>query len=201
MLIFNYGKTEKGCSEAALLKQQENVKKGMRPLLLSARHIGTLQLMEKGELKEHGSIIIDEASLLNRVQAEFLCYVADKLDICVEVYGLRLDEKGQIAEGAVYIMAHAESIEAVAEKDVPKEEQQEDIAEQVSPYLLEFLEAEGYSEKLTSLRRNSRYLDEGILSAMAVVLDTELPQDYDIEAKKETLIQYLETKIKYEVIR
>lgn len=201
MLIFYYGKTEKGCSEAALLKQQENIKKGMRPLLLSARHVGTLQLMEKNELKEHGSIIIDEASALNRVQAEFLCYAADKLDICVEVFGLRLSDKGQIAEGAMYIMAYAEVIEAVSEEAAAEDVPQEDITQQVSPYLLEFLEADGYSEKLTSLRRNSRHLDESMLGAMAVVLDTELPEEYDIEAKKEALIQYLETKIKYEIIR
>lgn len=66
--------------------------------------------------------------------------------------------------------------------------------------LMEFLEADSYTDKLTLLQDKKKYLTEGILDSMAVALDLA-QNDGDFEQKFDELRRCLKTLEKYECSR
>ena len=58
-------------------------------------------------------VLVDEAQFLSKCQVEQLCDVVDRLSIPVICYGLRTDFRGDLFEGAMWLMAWADTIEEI----------------------------------------------------------------------------------------
>lgn len=72
--------------------------------------------------------------------------------------------------------------------------------EEISEDLLNFLDAEGNEGKLDVLERIRGRLNDDIINAIAISLDTEI-RDGSIEEKYEEIKEYLRTMIRYEGAR
>ena len=67
---------------------------------------------------EHASapidcVLIDEAQFLDRVQVLASCAIADRLGIAVLAYGLRTDFRGELFEGARWLLALADVLSEI----------------------------------------------------------------------------------------
>lgn len=58
-------------------------------------------------------IFIDEAQFLTKAQVQQLHYIAACLGVPVIAYGIRTDSKGEPFEGAIYLLALAETVEEI----------------------------------------------------------------------------------------
>lgn len=74
----------------------------------------------------------------------------------------------------------------------------EDIQEeQVNPYLLQFLDAESYTEKLNVLAACRDKLDDKLINAMAASMEIEVPEG-TINQRYASLQSCIRTHVKYE---
>lgn len=74
------------------------------------------------------------------------------------------------------------------------------VEEQVNPYLLQFLDADSYEQKLNVLQEIRSKVDETTLHSMAVAMDFTLTEG-NREEKIDSLIYYLKTLQRYECNR
>ena len=58
-------------------------------------------------------VLVDESQFLTKRQVEQLCDVVDRLKIPVICYGLRTDFRGDLFEGAMWLLAWADTIEEI----------------------------------------------------------------------------------------
>ena len=65
------------------------------------------------DVKRYDCVIVDEAQFLTKEQVAFLVHIVDDLNIPVIAYGLRADFQGNFFEGSQWLMAWADTIEAV----------------------------------------------------------------------------------------
>lgn len=70
----------------------------------------------------------------------------------------------------------------------------------VNPYLLLFLDAESYTEKLNVLALCKDKLDDGLINAMAASMEIEVP-DGSVEQRYASLRSCIRTYVKYEGTR
>ncbi len=65
----------------------------------------------EGRLDGVAAILVDEAQFLNKSQVQQLHYIAQVCKVPVMAYGIRSDSNGEPFEGAVYLLALAETLE------------------------------------------------------------------------------------------
>lgn len=198
LLTFKFGIDDKQISDSALDLKVSIIESGNKVLQLPSKHIATIQMMEDSEIKDYGAVIVEECHLCTRVQAEFLLHVVKSLGINVYVFGKRCDESRTPYEGATYLLAWADEISAI-EEAVQNEHTEEELA--ISPQLLSFIEAETNREKLEVFRQIKDSVDNDMINTIAVILDVEIAENDDIEARCADVIYCLETMVKYEVVR
>mgnify|MGYP006916316086 CR=1 FL=1 len=68
---------------------------------------------------------------------------------------------------------------------------------QVNEYLMEFLDAETFDEKLEVLRRIRLNIDDKTIDAIAVAIDTEIPAG-SVDERYDKLMEHMKMKKKYE---
>ena len=68
---------------------------------------------------------------------------------------------------------------------------------QVNEYLMEFLDAETFDEKIEVLRSIRSKIDNGTIDAIAVAMDTEIPAG-DLDERYDKLMEHMRMKKKYE---
>lgn len=217
---------------------------GRRCLLISARHIRKLELLNSDE--RGTDIIIDEAHLCTAEQVHFLRRLALSRAAEVSCYGLRRDRQDEPYEGSMLLLAYSDHIrdldaaspparrepvpasprtmphtipqkvpDPIPQTDPQKTQNpsvhaaapaaahnaaqpsaQGDEEPEISPILLEFLDADGPRMRLRVFRDNRDRLDEHLIETIAAILDIELTEgslDHrinDIEYCLETIVKY-----------
>ncbi len=68
---------------------------------------------------------------------------------------------------------------------------------QVNKYLMEFLDAETFDERLEVLRSIRANIDDATIDAIAVALDTEIPAG-NVDDRYDKLMEHMRMKKKYE---
>lgn len=201
-LAYIYSPNYDACTSSALEREQASKQSGDNPLLISGRHISRLQLMEDSEISQHRVIIIDEAEVLKKNQVEFLLHIVNGLKIDVYAYGIRCDEKNIPYEGAMYCLAFATKIEElkIQETLIDTQDSQEEETE-LSPDMTEFLDARTYADRLEIFRRIRDNTDDDMINIMAVVLDITVPENDNIEVRREDVYNSLVTLVRFEVNR
>jgi hypothetical protein len=89
-------------------------------------------------------------------------------------------------------IAEPESVELTELEELPQEG--------VNPYLLLFLDAESYTEKLNVLSLCKDKLDDSVINAMAASMEIEVP-DGPIEKRYASLRDCIRTHVRYEGTR
>ena len=199
MFRFIYSDNSLALSDEALRLESSRISAGDRPLLLSARHIGKLQMMDLPDISRKGTVIVDEAHLCKRNQIEFLRSLSRRHGLEVICLGERCNENDLPWEGSCLIMAWADEIISLkSEKQAPSPQEYEEP--DIPPLLAQFLDAESAPARLKLFRDNREAMDGPMLETIAAVLDIEL-RGTDNESRADDIQSCLETIVKYEIER
>ncbi|SHH46350.1 thymidine kinase [Ferrimonas marina] len=135
-LYFHYSAMNAGKSTSLLQSAHNYKERGMFPMLMTAEFhsrgsegvieskIGIdsealifnadtdIRATLESQLADGGvdCILIDEAQFLTKTQVEQLTYIVDKIEIPVMCFGLRTDYRGELFEGAKYLLAWADKL-------------------------------------------------------------------------------------------
>lgn len=202
-ITYFYCENSSACTDAALKKEHSLKECGEKTLLISAKHISSLQMMEDSDISKYEAVLVDEAHFLKKNQVEFLLHIINGIKINVYLYGRRVDDNNQPYEGAMYALAWASEIERLSVNSVNEVEEDtgNEAEAQLSPMLLEFLDARTYNDRLEIFRRIRDNTDNDMLNIMAVVLDIDVPENKDIERRRDDIYSCLVTLARFEVNR
>jgi hypothetical protein len=200
MLKYLYSNSSQSCCDESLRLEAQLTSEGKCPLLLSSRHLGKLQLMEIPAILEHEALIVDEAQLCKKSQAQFLRFLSKRHGLTIICCGLRENEQEEPFEGSSFLLAWADEINAIRTSPQVETADCDSGEETIPPLLAEFLDARSSRERLKLFSDNRHRMDNDMLDTIAAVLDIEVPEG-SLEKRADDIQGCLETIVKYEIER
>jgi len=112
-LMLKYNFEERG-QQVLLVKSSVDTRDGLNQISsrtgLSAECI-TFEELLNYDLLNYDLIIVDEVQFVSKKDIDVLIHITDKIGVNVVCYGLRTDFQGNLFEGSLHLLSHADKIE------------------------------------------------------------------------------------------